>query len=385
MWKHALSTIVCSHCKANLNLISVEEKNTEISEKTFENKLLSSNTHYISWVETGILYCENCKLLFPIYRGVPILLKFKTVQAELGLAACPNEKKNDFLVKGFHLPFGQASPGEEFVSASFSVEWENYDYGPVIWIASTSERLETFRGECGLKDGDLCGKRFIEIGCGLGILTNEAATGLGAEAWGMDISNAVFRATSQFRNNPNVHFVQASVFAAPFKAQSFDFLYSHGVLHHTWDTKEAITEAAKLLQRNGGCMYIWLYGYDDVRINLVRRVVYSVETVTRPLIARMPSFIATAVLLPLIPFYQIASFFGKRSGTHGSIYTPHQALHAARDRFSPLYAHRQEYEEVAGWLKELGFTTIQRVSRTEVSVSWGLAIERNIAIRGSVV
>ena len=95
---------------------------------------------------------------------------------------------------------------------SFSTEWEAYDYGDTLWTASTADRLQAFRGECGLQQGDLAGRRFCEIGCGLGILTNEAASALGAEAWGMDLSTSVFRAAAQFRANPRLHFVQASIF-----------------------------------------------------------------------------------------------------------------------------------------------------------------------------
>lgn len=167
MWKHALPSIVCPNCKSNLDLLAVEENNEEAVElKNPDHD--NSDASRPTWVETGLLSCDPCKFLFPIYQGVPILLKYKTQQAELGLAACPDDRSRSFIGRGFRLPSENVPIGEEFVSSSFSVEWENYNYGPVIWIASTAERLETFRGECGLKNGDLSGKRFIEIGCGLG-------------------------------------------------------------------------------------------------------------------------------------------------------------------------------------------------------------------------
>jgi SAM-dependent methyltransferase len=197
----------------------------------------------------------------------------------------------------------------------------------------------------------------------------------------MDLSSSVFRAAAQFRANPRLHFVQASVFSAPFRPQQFDFVYSHGVLHHTWNTKEAVRHAAQLVNR-GGSLYLWLYGYDDVRVSLPRRLAYAVEEKTRPVIARLPPRVATAVLWPLVPMYQVASMLGRLSGTHGATYSAQQAIHAARDRFTPLYAHRHEFDEVASWYEEIGLQDPHKVDASEVPPSWALAIERNVSIRG---
>ena len=139
----------------------------------------------------------------------------------------------------------------------------------------------------------------------------------------------------------------------PSKPQQFDFVYSHGVLHHTWSTKEAVGRAASLL-RTDGTLYVWLYGFDDVRISVARRVAYALESVTRPLIARLPGPVATLVLTPTVPAYVLASYMGLASGTHGGTYSAAQALHAARDRFTPRFAHRHEVEEVVGWYREAG-------------------------------
>jgi SAM-dependent methyltransferase/uncharacterized protein YbaR (Trm112 family) len=374
MWKHALTRIACPRCKSDLALDIFEQESIPVLGK------LSGHDTVPYWIETGVLRCDGCSTIFPIHKGVPILLTYKTKLAERAVASWPSNVRQRLIGKALQLASGKAPRGEKFVGASFSIEWASYEYGSTLWIAPTVDRLKTFRGECGLNDGALLGKCFIEIGCGLGILTNEAAIGLGAEAWGMDLSSSIFRAASQFRTNPQAHFVQASVFASPFKAHEFDFLYSHGVLHHTWSTKEAVMSALQLL-RPGGRTYIWLYGYDDVRINVARKLAYVIEGLTRPLIARLPPILANIFLWPAVPLYQIASFFGRRSGTHGSIYSGKEAIHAARDRLTPLYAHRHEYDEVAGWLKEFGFKDIHRVQQGEVAPSWSLAIDRNVAIR----
>ena len=225
------------------------------------------------------------------------------------------------------------------------------------------------------------GKRFCEIGCGLGITTHAAAEVLGAEAWGVDLSEAVFRAARQHMDRENLHFVQASVFALPLRRESFDFLYTHGVLHHTWSTKEAIRSAIAVLAEDS-TLYIWLYGMDDVRVTRLRHAAYLVESNVRPVVARLPAILAAAVLWTLVPFYQIASKAGVAKRTHSARCTARQAWHAARDRFTPLFAHRHERAEVLDWLEnEFGFALVERVSGTEVADSWSLAMERNVALR----
>jgi SAM-dependent methyltransferase/uncharacterized protein YbaR (Trm112 family) len=377
MWTHALSTLRCPRCKGALMLRGLRGDDAAIASS-------SSAAHPPSeaWIEGGAILCSACVRVFPIASGVPILLTYPTALSRKTFNEWPDQFRRELTDAGFSLPSDTPPKGEEFVAASFSTEWSDYDYGATLWTAPLKDRVETFRAECGLRDGDLVGKEFCEIGCGLGILTNEAASGLGATAWGVDLSSAVFRAANQFKNNPHLHFVQASVFRLPFATDTFDFLYSHGVLHHTWSTHEAVKHAASVLKRDG-TIYVWLYGHADVRISVVRQIAYAVEEVVRPVIARMPSPLATAVLLPSIPFYQLASAAGQRSGTHATRYTAQQALHAARDRFTPLYAHRHEVDEVAGWLTEMGFEGVQRVSGETAAESWRLAIDRNVAVRAT--
>lgn len=379
MWSDALNTIRCPSCLGKLTLRSIQD------EPATTDKFVTDDSDGKSfWTEIGVLLCNTCTWLFPIHSGVPILLTYPTQIARDAMRSWPATMQHELDDTGFNLPNKLPPRGEEFVGASFSAEWATYDYGTTLWTAPTNDRLMTFRGECGLKKGELTGGRFCEIGCGLGITTNEASTGLGAEAWGVDLSQAVFRAATEFKSNQRLHFVQASVFALPFERHQFDFVYSHGVLHHTWSTRVAISRAAELLGKNG-TIYVWLYGFDDVRISLARRFAYAIEAVTRPVLARLPSSITTIALLPLIPLYQFASAVGQRSGTHACRYTAQQALHAARDRFTPMFAHRHEISEVFEWFRDMGFEKIQRVDGSEVSTSWKYAIDRNVAVRASYV
>jgi 2-polyprenyl-3-methyl-5-hydroxy-6-metoxy-1,4-benzoquinol methylase len=373
MWKHAAAMLACPRCRGPLELKTISP----------DPSPAMASPESDDWVAEGLLICaRTCHAFYPVHRGVPILLRYRTAMDEAAYQGWPEELRESLRAQGLSFPTDEPPPGEKFVQASFSTEWEGYDYGQTLWTASTADRLQTFRGECGLKEGDLSGKRFLEVGPGLGILTNEAAAALGAaEAWGMDLSTSVFRAAEQFHDNPNVHFVQASVFSPPFAGQPFDFVYSHGVLHHTWSTREAVHQAAQLV-RAGGVLYVWLYGYDDVRVSLPRRLAFALEQFARPRIARLPPSMATGVLLPLVPVYQVASLLGRMSGSHGTTYSVQQAIHAARDRFTPLFAHRHEFDEVAEWYREVGLEDLHKVESSEVPSSWAAAIARNVSIRG---
>ena len=200
MWAHAVDALVCPRCSGALQMRVVHDE-LQSGALIRADSVHPARSSDRRWIESGVLSCLDCRCIYPIHRGVPILLRYSTALARTAYEALPQSMRRELLDGGFGLSGDEAPLGERHVGASFSTQWEAYEYGGTLWTASTTDRVQTFRGECGLRDGDLLRKRFCEIGCGLGILTNEAAAGLGAEAWGMDVSTAVFRAAAQFRSN----------------------------------------------------------------------------------------------------------------------------------------------------------------------------------------
>jgi hypothetical protein len=57
-------------------------------------------------------------------------------------------------------------------------------------------------------------------------------------------------------------------------------------------------------------------------------------------------------------------------------------MHAARDRFTPRFAHRQSFEEVSAWFRESGFEQIEAVDWREVPAADHDDFSRNTAVRG---
>ncbi|MCJ7655637.1 MAG: class I SAM-dependent methyltransferase [Dehalococcoidia bacterium] len=103
------------------------------------------------------------------------------------------------------------------------------------------------------------GKRVLEVGCGAGSDLLRFAKA-GALITGVDLSP---RSASLAKTRLRLYNCAGSVLVAdaeqlPFKTDSFDLVYSWGVLHHTPDTERAIKEVHRLT-KPGGSICIMLY------------------------------------------------------------------------------------------------------------------------------
>lgn len=104
--------------------------------------------------------------------------------------------------------------------------------------------------------GDLDGKTFLDIGCGSG-LHSAAALRLGAakvEAldYDLDCVETTRAVLSRFAPNAEWNVARADVLdKASLPSDSFDVVYSWGVLHHTGDMWTAIENAASLVAKRG--------------------------------------------------------------------------------------------------------------------------------------
>ncbi len=96
------------------------------------------------------------------------------------------------------------------------------------------------------------GKRVLEVGVGLGTDFVQFVRA-GANATGIDLTEA---AASLVRTRLELEGLDAEVRAAdaeslPFPDDSFDLVYSWGVLHHTPDTPKALAEIRRVLAPGG--------------------------------------------------------------------------------------------------------------------------------------
>jgi ubiquinone/menaquinone biosynthesis C-methylase UbiE len=137
---------------------------------------------------------------------------------------------------------------QEFGTREFfdSVERHRYtEYAP--WMAAV------------MGFDECAGARLLEIGCGMGSDLLQFARG-GARCTGVDLTPRSVEITRhRFKlYGERGDFVLSDGEHLPFADESFDVVYSNGVLHHTPDTAGAVREVHRVLRR-GGTAKVMLY------------------------------------------------------------------------------------------------------------------------------
>jgi hypothetical protein len=153
------------------------------------------------------------------------------------------------------------------------------------------------------------------------------------------------------------------------------------VLHHTYSTHEAFLRLARYCAP-GGLLYLWVYGPRSISDNLFRRAVYATEVVLRWVLNRTPAAVSSAVLSPVALGYLAFNGLRHRQNPHIQRYTYRRALHAARDRYTPEYAHRQDADTVSAWFKEAGYGQIEVVDWRDMPTADHDDFRRNTGVRG---
>ncbi len=120
------------------------------------------------------------------------------------------------------------------------------------------------------------GRDVLEAGCGIG--TDGARfSAAGARYTGLDAAgSALALARRRFGlEDLDGRFVGGSVTRLPFPDESFDLVFSHGVVHHVDDTRAAVREFQRVL-RPGGTLLVMVYHRRSfnyyVTVMLVRRL-----------------------------------------------------------------------------------------------------------------
>jgi len=157
----------------------------------------------------------------------------------------------------------------ELGTRAFFDEVERYrykEYAP--WMPRVME-FEKFRGA-----------RLLEVGCGMGTDLLKFARG-GAYCTGVDLTPRSIEITRhRFKlYGADGNFMISDGERLPFRSESFDVVYSNGVLHHTPDTAGSIREVHRVL-RPGGVAKIMLYHRNSLNYWLeivLRRGVLGLE------------------------------------------------------------------------------------------------------------
>ena len=388
MRKRLLRWLACPLCRGKLELraaVSLQQPVAPADLAVLEATAPIDPTDEIEIeVVAGALICARCRCYYPIHNGVPRLLTYPTEVARVH--AREHAQWIAEQLSGYTLAASEPPPGEAGVLRNFSTEWTGYRWsGSSYWDTTPETMLRVKRFELGVAKHELKHRLVLEVGIGIGGTADALSRAEDCELVGMDLSYAVDQARHYFGANPRLHIVQASVFAPPFRANTYDAVYSHGVLHHTYSTRAAFGEIARLPKPTQGMLYVWLYSHEQERLTPLRRAIMAVERAVRPVLSRLPASVQTAVLLPTTPLYMLYQNFYRRrkmGRQYTATYTWNEALHAARDRLTPPFAHRHSYEEVAGWFIAERYGRLELLRDEPRPEGVADTVRRNVGIRG---
>lgn len=116
---------------------------------------------------------------------------------------------------------------------------------------------------------DLVGKQVLEIGCGMGF-HSELMVRAGAKLTAIDISPTSVEATKKrfALKGLNGDIRQADAECLSFDDQSFDFVWSWGVIHHSARTARIVREISRVLKPDGECR-VMVYNRQGVMVPIV--------------------------------------------------------------------------------------------------------------------
>jgi len=207
------------------------------------------------------LICFACSEEFPIINGIPRVLPKKAS----GLSSGSNGSADSNQIL------------QSQTAASFGFEWTHFSEMYPEWEKNFWDYMFPRTAE------SLRGKRVLDAGCGIGRHAYYAAS-CGAEVWAVDISDAVEVAAKNNRAT-GVRVIQADLNHLPFREESFDLVYSMGVLHHLPDPERAFQYLLRFV-KPGGEFRMFLY-WTPERQRLKHLLLKAVSAL-RILTVRMP-------------------------------------------------------------------------------------------------
>ena len=285
------------------------------------------------------LECTTCKERFPIVRDVPRLL-LGALRAAL-------------LDEGG--PAANEDPQVK-TALSFGFEWTRFPEMYAEWNQSFLDYMQPHGAEF-FRD-----KKVLDAGCGNGRFAFYAAR-YGAEVWAIDLGPAVEVARKNTEPAGVVQVVQADLHRPPFAPESFDFIYSIGVLHHLPDPEEAFQNLLQYL-KPGGEIQIYLYWQPEGQP--IKRALLALISAGRKITTRLPHKAVYALAFPAAvaafglfvwPYRILKKIPGLKSLAEKipmkqyANFPFRVCVNDQLDRFSAPIENRYTRQQVADWLE----------------------------------
>lgn len=225
-----------------------------------------------------------------------------------------------------------------------------------------------------VREQDLWDKRLLDVGCGSGRFTKQAALAGAQVVFGTDVGESVVAAYELTKDLPNACIVQADVYHMPFRHYA-DLTFSIGVLHHLPQPEEGFKQLSATVTP-GGQLLIWVY---NRRNNF--RAVYIFETI-RKLTRHIPSTIlyplcyipATAVHVvnQFTHMFKDLGFAKVAMALPFSYYANFPFNMKLNDAFDVFATHKSNYyyiEEIERWFKRAELANVRAHEHPEAGIT----------------
>lgn len=254
---------------------------------------------------------------------------------------------------------------------SFGRQWNRYE------VAHDDEDRATFQAKTGISLSELAGLRVLDAGCGGGRYCKVAAEA-DANVVGVDYTHAVNKAAQLCSHLPNVQFIQADLKRLPFPPESFDFVFSIGVMHHDADTRKVFDSVARMV-RPGGRMAIWLYRRNQWWQEWINTALRRRTTAMPPdQLERWCEWGAWLGGLPVInrTLNKIVNFSAHPNYENRVCDT--------FDWYAPQFQYHHTVEELCRWYEEAGFVNLKVLPPEKNGAFYRWVYEQNLLIGSGV-
>lgn len=247
---------------------------------------------------------------------------------------------------------------------SFGEEWTTFSQFSDEEISKAGDQYFDIVDDSWVRD-----KYILDVGCGTGRWTRYIASKAKfVEA--IDPSKAVYSAASMLQDYENTRISMAGVDTIPFEDNSFDFVFSLGVLHHIPDTAAAMKRCVEKLKPNGYFL-VYLY-YNFEQRGIVFKSIFWLSSLLRFLVSKLPAtlkkrtcnLLAIVIYFPFIYLSKMIEFFGMKKLSNQiplSYYKTHSTnivFNDALDRFGTPLEQRFSREDIRTMMENAGLTDI---------------------------
>jgi 2-polyprenyl-3-methyl-5-hydroxy-6-metoxy-1,4-benzoquinol methylase len=303
----------------------------------------------------GDLYleCTICKEQYPIVSDVPRMLLGPLREALVD-----------------HKEAAADEDPQVKTARSFGFEWTRFPEMYEEWNQSFLDYMQPHGAEF-FRD-----QKVLDAGCGNGRFAFYAAK-YGAEVWAIDLGPAVEVARKNTAQAGMVQVVQADLHRPPFAPESFDFIYSIGVLHHLPDPEAAFQNLLQYL-KPGGEVQIYLYWQPERQP--IKRALLVLVSAARSITTRLPHQAVYALAFPAAvaafgwfvwPYRVLKKIPGLKSLAEKipmkqyANFPFRVCVNDQLDRFSAPIENRYTRKEVADWLERA------KLESTKVNAAFG--------------